>query len=331
MNVMDHLFQFELFSVPVWKMAQNTIAKKDIETFKKRWPVWAKRLKYFPRLRADLFAEIFAEKNIQELQPFQKELLNIFFEHSKIDPTDSLVTNTLSRLCLSHNWEALDAIQRHIPFNAETHTIIACAMIHEANSTFWDHYISRPRISMQTVNKYIEDNIVLPYDSLEDVWNQTVFYSDVNEFKKINTYGIAIKNPIGNHLSVLPNFDQISLWDYTVIKVPNTQIVTKIVDVYTLPPDQLSPIFVRNYPMDPDFVYKIIQENFPLCATLNGLLKEPLELGVDYTNIVGILKETTPAIASAFEQALEQIANETQRQKILDETAPTHHVSRRKM
>lgn len=331
MSLIDHLFQFELFSVPVWKMAEKAILQKDTQTFKKRWPIWSKRLKYFPRLRSELFSEIFTEKNIQGLEPFQRDLLQTLFEYSTIDPSDPLVASTLSRLCLSHNWEALDAIQQYIPFNAETHTIIACAMTHEATSASWDRYLSRPRLSMQTVEKYIQDNQILPYEHLENIWKNTVFYSPFDGFKKINTYGFTVPDPIGNHLSVLPNFDQKSLWDYTIIYTPNPKTVQKFVDRYPLSEDYLEPIFVRKHPLSKDFVYDLIQRDFPLCTTLNNLLTEPLKLGVNYTNIVEILKEASPSIAPAFEEALEQIANEKQRQKLLEETSSAQSVSRRKM
>lgn len=330
MSLIDHLFQFELFSVPVWKMAEKAILQKDTQTFKKRWPIWSKRLKYFPRLRSELFSEIFTEKNIQGLEPFQRDLLQTLFEYSTIDPSDPLVASTLSRLCLSHNWEALDAIQQYIPFNAQTHTIIACAMPHEATSASWDRYLSRPRLSIQAVEKYIQDNQVLPYEHLENIWKNTIFYSPSDGFK-INTYGFTVPDPIGNHLSVLPNFDQKSLWDYTIIYTPNPQTVQKFVDLYPLSEDHLEPIFVRKHPLSKDFVYDLIQQDFPLCTTLNNLLTEPLKLGVNYTNIVEILKEASPSIAPAFEEALEQIANEKQRQKLLEETSSAQSVSRRKM
>lgn len=314
MRILNHLFQLELFAAPVWKMAQNTLKKQDAQTFKKRWPTWSKRLEYFPSLRAELLSQIFKDDKNQFNQ-FQKDVLESFFKHSTVASNDSLVSSTLSGLCLAHNWEALKTISKYISFNSETHTVIACAMAHEANDPFWDRILTRSRIEIGDVVRYIQENKILPYHRLNEFWNDTLFYSQ-STFSNLNTYNFYVDKPLNSADSVLPNFEQESLWAYAMISMRNDIVAQKIVEYSSLPAERLIPFFVRKHPLHEDFVYTVIKQNLPLCATLASILTTPMS--VDYSNIVGILKHAAPEVAPSFESALQRIANEEQRQRLID-------------
>lgn len=328
MSFIDHLFQFEFFAAPVWKMAEKAINSKDLQTFEKRWPMWSKRLEYFPHLKAELFSEMFKEENVKKFEPFQKQTLSIFFENSTINSHDSFVASTLSRLCLAHNWDALNEIEKYISFNGETRTIIACAMLHEANDKFWDTVLPRSRITLEDALNYIHD-ATLPYSGVNDLWEKSLFHSKT-EVSEISTFGFHMA--INHDISVLPNFNRDSLWEYAMITVSDPVFVQKITEYYPLPADQLAPMFNRQHPLNSDFVYDLIQKNMPLGETLNSLLIEPLQTGINFNNIVEVVKETTPAIAPAFEEAVEQYLNGKQRDKLLKNVETTsHHYVRRKM
>lgn len=326
MKLVDHLFQFEIFAAPVWKMAEKTLHNKDFQTFEKRWPIWSKRLKSFPRLRAELFAELFKEDGVKQFEPFQKSMLSTFFEHSTINPRDPFVASTLSRLCLAHNWEALEEIEKHLPFDEETRTIIACAMLHEATDNFWNTVLSRPRITLEHALDYIK-NQTQPYSLINEVWKNSLFYDP--KTYDVNAFGFHVS--ANNQLFVLPNFNADGLWSYAMIYVPDPSFVQKLTQSYPLPSDQLEPIFNRRHQLNPEFVYDLIQKNMPLCETLNSLLIEPIQTGIDFNNIVEVVKETTPAIAPAFEVAVEQFLNEKQRDKLLESVETSNRSIRRKM
>lgn len=327
MGLIDNLFQLELFSVPIWKRAEKSIKQKDIATFKKRWPVWAKRLEFFPSMRAELFSQIFKEDSLKELTPSQREILEIFFEHSTIKSNDVFVATTLSQLCLKHNWSALEEIEKYIPFNTQTRTIVACAMLHEANDSFWDTILNRPRISLQESLKYIKSS-TSPYSLLNDIYEKSLFYFKPNTYDITSFSYMTVKH---SSFSVLPNFNQNSLWEYAMTAVSDPNCIQKITEFYPLPFDQLAPIFQRKYQLNSNFLYNLIEKNMPLCETLNSLLIKPIQTGIDLTNVVEVVKETTPAIAPAFKEAVEQYLNEKQRDKLLESLEASNHCVRRKM
>ena len=329
MSIVDNLFKFELFAVPVWKKAQRVVKNKDVDLFRKRWPIWSQRLHHFPEIEAELFSEIFKEKDIAGLQPYQKDFLKIFFEHTQLKKTNSFVATTLSRLCLSHNWEALEEIEKYLPFNTATHTVMACAMAHEATASFWERALSRPRMEMEDVCKYIQKTNLQPYDKLNQLWQKSMFRSNSDFSKELNIYGFYIAKDISSHTSVLPNFERESLWDYAVLAMPNDQVLQKIVNTYSLPDDQLTPIFLRKFPLSADFVYDLAKKDAPLCLSLQNILENPVTVTPD--NIVEILEDTSPFVAPAFATAFEQIANEQQRERLMQTVHTPQVVSRRKM
>lgn len=329
MSIVDNLFKFELFAVPVWNKARRAVKNKDVDLFRKRWPIWSQRLQHFPEIEAELFSEMFKEKDLPGLQPYQKDFLEIFFEHTQLKKTNSFVATTLSRLCLSHNWEALGEIERYIPFNAATHTLIACAMAHEATASFWDRALSRSRIGMDDVCHYIQNTDLQPYDKLDQLWQKSMFRSNSDFSRELNIYGFYVAKDISGYNSVLPNFERESLWDYAVLAMPNDQVVQEIVNIHPLPDDQLTPIFLRKFPLSADFVYDLTKNGAPFCVSLQNILENPVT--VTSENIVEILNETSPIVAPAFKTAFERIANEQQRERLMQTVNPPQCVSRRKM
>lgn len=331
MRFIDNLFQLELFSVPVWKKAKQSIKQKNIETFKKKWPIWAKRLEFFPSMRAQLFSQIFKENGADSFAPSQRDLLEIFFKHTTIQSDDVFVATTLIQLCLQHNWSALEEIEKYIPFNAQTRTIIACAMLHEANDSndaLWKTVLSRPRISLHEALKYIRVS-TSPYSLLNDICEESLFYFKPNVY---DTGAFGFHMTVSRHnVSILPNFNQGSLWEYAVIAFSDPKCAEKITEYYSLPSDQLKPIFQRQYPLNSNFIYNLIKKNMPLSITLNSLLVKPIQTGIDLTTIVDVVKKTTPAIAPAFEDAVEQYLSEKQRDKLLESVVIPNHYEKRKI
>lgn len=329
MSLVDNLFKLELFVFPVWKSVNKTIKNADLETFKKRWPIWAQRLKFFPEIQGEIFSQIFyGQKDIFTTQ--QQDLLRVFFAHAKVNTNDDVISSTLSGLCLAHNWEALDEIGKHIPCNPSTQTIIACAMLHEASDSFWDGPLNRPRITIDFLSNYLSNATIKPYDDLQDLWCNSLFYSNDNWIKDISAYGIEIKKPRNDCYAVLPNFERKSLWEYAVLSTPNDIPLQHIVNLQEPQGSQLDVLFSRRYPMQAHTLYNLMKNGAPFFSALNNILQQPAPQ-VDYNNFMEIVRQTSPGVAPAFQEALEQINNEEQRQRLLETVDTSKNATRRKM